>query len=82
MFQNRFRSNASCRCGLARFPHSACGDVYKRQLYDCPVANVVDIVRFKEGDSVTLTVSGDNGDVATVSAVSQANDAGSSNASA
>lgn len=48
-------------------------------LYDCPVANVVDIVRFKEGDSVTLTVSGDNGDVATVSAVSQA---GSSNASA
>lgn len=51
-------------------------------LYDCPVANVVDIVRFKEGDSVTLTVSGDNGDVATVSAVSQANDAGSSNASA
>lgn len=51
-------------------------------LYDCPVANVVDIVRFKEGDSVTLTVSGDNGDVATVSAVSQANDAGSSNVSA
>ena len=51
-------------------------------LYDCPVANVVDIVRFKEGDSVTLTVSGDNGDVATVSAVSQANGAGSSNASA
>lgn len=51
-------------------------------LYDCPVANVVDIVRFKEGDSVTLTVSADNGDVATVSAVSQANDAGSSNASA
>lgn len=51
-------------------------------LYDCPVANVVDIVRFKEGDNVTLTVSGDNGDVATVSAVSQANDAGSSNASA
>lgn len=51
-------------------------------LYDCPVANVVDIVRFKEGDSVTLTVSGDNGDVATVSAVSQTNDAGSSNASA
>lgn len=51
-------------------------------LYDCPVANVVDIVRFKEGDSVTLTVSGDNGDVATVSAVSHANDAGSSNASA
>ena len=51
-------------------------------LYDCPVANVVDIVRFKEGESVTLTVSGDNGDVATVSAVSQANDAGSSNASA
>lgn len=51
-------------------------------LYDCPVANVVDIVRFKEGDSVTLTVSGDNGDVATVSAVSQANDAGGSNASA
>lgn len=51
-------------------------------LYDCPVANVVDIVRFKEGDSVTLTVSGDNGDVATVSAASQANDAGSSNASA
>ena len=51
-------------------------------LYDCPVANVVDIVRFKEGDSVTLTVSGDNGDVATVSAVSQANDAGSSNTSA
>lgn len=51
-------------------------------LYDCPVANVVDIVRFKEGDSVTLTVSGDNGDVATVSAVSQANDAGNSNASA
>lgn len=55
-------------------------------LYDCPVANVVDIVRYKEGDSVTLTVSGDNGDVATVSAVSQAanagNDAGSSNASA
>lgn len=51
-------------------------------LYDCPVANVVDIVRFKEGDSVTLTVSGDNGDVATVSAVSQANDAGSSNSSA
>lgn len=51
-------------------------------LYDCPVANVLDIVRFKEGDSVTLTVSGDNGDVATVSAVSQANDAGSSNASA
>lgn len=51
-------------------------------LYDCSVANVVDIVRFKEGDSVTLTVSGDNGDVATVSAVSQANDAGSSNASA
>lgn len=51
-------------------------------LYDCPVANVVDIVRFKEGDSVTLTVSGDNGDVATVSAVSQANDAGRSNASA
>lgn len=55
-------------------------------LYDCPVANLVDIVRFKEGDSVTLTVSGDNGDVATVSAVSQAanagNDAGGSNASA
>ena len=51
-------------------------------LYDCPVANVVDIVRFKEGDSVTLAVSGDNGDVATVSAVSQANDAVSSNASA
>ena len=55
-------------------------------LYDCPVANVVDIVRFKEGDSVTLTVSGDNGDIATVSAVSQAanagNDAGGSNASA
>ena len=51
-------------------------------LYDCPVANVVDIVRFKEGDSVTLTVSGDKGDVATVSAASQANDAGSSNASA
>lgn len=55
-------------------------------LYDCPVANVVDIVRFKEGDSVTLTVSGDNGDVATVSAVSQAtsagNDAGGSSASA
>ena len=51
-------------------------------LYDCPVANVVDIVRFKEGDSVTLTVSGGDGDVATVSAVSQANDAGSSNASA
>lgn len=51
-------------------------------LYDCPVANVVDIVRFKEGDSVTLRVSGDNGDVATVSAVSQANDAGNSNASA
>lgn len=55
-------------------------------LYDCPVANVVDIVRFKEGDSVTLTVSGDNGDVATVSAVSQAtsagNDAGGPSASA
>ena len=55
-------------------------------LYDCPVANVVDIVRFKEGDSVTLTVSGDNGDVATVSAVSQStsagNDAGGSSASA
>ena len=55
-------------------------------LYDCPVANVVDIVRFKEGDSVTLTISGDNGDVATVSAVSQTtsagNDAGGSNASA
>lgn len=55
-------------------------------LYDCPVANVVDIVRYKEGDSVILTVSGDNGDVATVSAVSQAanagNDAGGSNASA
>ena len=55
-------------------------------LYDCPVANVVDIVRYKEGDSVTLTVSGDNGDVATVSAVSQAanagNDAGGSNVSA
>ncbi len=55
-------------------------------LYDCPVANVVDIVRFKEGDSVTLTVSGDNGDVATVSAVSQAtsagNDAGGFSASA
>ena len=55
-------------------------------LYDCPVANVVDIVRFKEGDSVTLTVSGDNGDVATVSAVSQAtsagNDTGGSSASA
>ena len=55
-------------------------------LYDCPVANVVDIVRYKEGDSVALTVSGDNGDVATVSAVSQAanagNDAGGSNASA
>ena len=45
-------------------------------LYDCPVANVVDIVRFKEGDSVTLTISGDNGDVATVSAVSQATSAG------
>ena len=35
-------------------------------LYDCPVASVVDIVRYKEGDSVTLNFASGGSSLVTV----------------
>ena len=41
-------------------------------LYDCPVTSVVDIVRYKEGDSVTLNFSAGGGSVVVVDSVQSA----------
>lgn len=40
-------------------------------LYDCPVANIVDIVRYKEGDDITLNFSNGGGSVVVVDSISQ-----------
>lgn len=49
-------------------------------LYDCPVASVVDIVRYKEGDSVTLNFASGGSSLVTVDSVSQAKQDSSQNA--
>lgn len=49
-------------------------------LYDCPVASVVDIVRHKEGDSVTLNFASGGSSLVTVDSVSQAKQDSSQNA--
>ena len=49
-------------------------------LYDCPVASVVDIVRYKEGDSVTLNFASGGSSLVTVGSVSQAKQDSSQNA--
>ena len=40
-------------------------------LYDCPVANIVDIVRYKEGDDITLNFSSGGGSLVVVDSISQ-----------
>ena len=40
-------------------------------LYDCSVANIVDIVRYKEGDDITLNFSNGGGSVVVVDSISQ-----------
>lgn len=42
-------------------------------LYDCPVASVVDVVRYKEGDSVTMNFASGGSSLVTVDSISQAN---------
>lgn len=42
-------------------------------LYDCPVASVVDIVRYKEGDTVTLNFASGGSSLVTVDSVSRVN---------
>lgn len=49
-------------------------------LYDCPVASVVDIVRYKEGDSVTLNFASGGSSLVTVDSVSQAKQDSNQNA--
>ena len=44
-------------------------------LYDCPVASVVDVVRYKEGDSVTLNFASGGSSLVTVDSISSANQA-------
>ncbi len=38
-------------------------------LYDCPIATVTDIVRYKEGDSITLNFASGSGNLVTVESV-------------
>ena len=40
-------------------------------LYDCSVADIVDIVRYKEGDDITLNFSKGGGSLVTVDSISQ-----------
>lgn len=40
-------------------------------LYDCPVAKIVDIVRYKEGDDITLNFSSGGGSLVVVDSISQ-----------
>ena len=40
-------------------------------LYDCPVASIVDIVRYKEGDDITLNFSNGGGSLVSVDSVSE-----------
>ena len=52
-------------------------------LYDCPIATVTDIVRYKEGDSVTLNFTSGGGNLVTVESVTSGSSTqGSSQASA
>ncbi len=52
-------------------------------LYDCPIATVTDIVRYKEGDSITLNFASGSGNLVTVeSVVSGSSSQDSSQASA
>ena len=52
-------------------------------LYDCPIATVTDIVRYKEGDSVTLNFTSGGGNLVTVESVASGSSTqGSSQASA
>ncbi len=52
-------------------------------LYDCPVASVTDIVRYKEGDTITLNFAAGGGNLVTVESVASGNsDQGSSSAAA
>ncbi len=53
-------------------------------LYDCPVASVVDIVRYKEGDSISLKFAASGEQMATVSSIetSSASSSSGSNAQA
>lgn len=41
-------------------------------IYDCPIASVIDVVRYKEGDTVTLSVDASTGNLITVNAISAA----------
>lgn len=40
-------------------------------LYDCPVASIVDIVRYKEGDDITLNFSAGGGSLVVVDSISE-----------
>lgn len=51
-------------------------------LFDCPVASIVDIVRYKEGDEITLNFSQGGGTLVVVDSVSKPEDDASSNAAA
>ncbi len=52
-------------------------------LYDCPIATVTDIVRYKEGDSITLNFASGGGNLVTVESVASGSSTqGSSQASA
>ncbi len=52
-------------------------------LYDCPIATVTDIVRYKEGDSITLNFASSSGNLVTVESVASGSSTqGSSQASA
>ena len=39
------------------------------KIYDCPIASVMDVVRYKEGDTVTLSVDASTGSLITVNAI-------------
>ncbi len=52
-------------------------------LYDCPIATVTDIVRYKEGDTITLNFASNGGNLVSVESVSSGNASqGSAQASA
>ncbi len=52
-------------------------------LYDCPIATVTDIVRYKEGDTITLNFASSGGNLVSVESVSSGNASqGSAQASA
>ncbi len=52
-------------------------------LYDCPIATVTDIVRYKEGDTITLNFASGGGNLVSVESVSSGNASqGSAQASA